>query len=205
MPQPRVIGILGGSFNPAHAGHRYISLQAMKRLGLDEIWWLVSPQNPLKSTKGMASFEERFESAVKAARHPRIHVTDFEQQHQTAYTAETLALLKQAYPYYRFIWVMGADNLTQIHRWKNWQQIFQQVPVAVYDRSPYTQKALRSKAALRYRQMRQPSELLAFSQAPAWSFIHGKRHPLSATFIRNLLGNQAHFRHNKDAVNAKRR
>lgn len=201
--KPRTIGILGGSFNPAHAGHRHISLEAMKRLGLDEVWWLVSPQNPLKSAKGMASFEERFASAAHAARHPRIKVSDFEQQNKTRYTAETLKQLTSLHPEFRFIWLMGADNLAQIHKWKNWRRIFERVPVAVYDRAGWSMRALHSKAAKQLWNHRQPAEKLKDSSAPAWAFLHGRRHPLSASFIRNLLGEKAFFWHNESAVNAR--
>ena len=199
MKRKRTIGILGGSFNPAHAGHRHISLEAMRQLKLDEVWWLVSPQNPLKSSAGMADFETRFESAVQMARHPRIHVSGFEQQMGTQYTAETLKLLTGMHPEYRFVWLMGADNLCQVHRWKNWEEIFRRVHVAVYDRRPHSLKAQQSRAAQRYRRFKQPPEKLANSALPAWTFLRGRLHPLSATHIRNLLGEKAFLLHNENA------
>lgn len=201
MPHnPRIIGILGGSFNPAHAGHVHLSREAMKALGLDGVWWLVSPQNPLKSSDGMADFATRFASAEQAAKsHPHIHVSDFEQAQATQYTADTLQLLVASHPDIRFVWLMGADNLAQIHRWRDWRQIFSTVRIAVYDRKPFTFKALRGRAAQIFAKQRVSSRALAASPLPAWCFIHGKRHPLSATLIRNLLGQKAFMGHNKDA------
>lgn len=185
----RTIGLLGGSFNPAHEGHLHISLQAMRRIGLDEVWWLVSPQNPLKSTADMASFEERFASAQAIAqRSPTIRVTDFENHLKSRYTADTLRELTLAYPHLRFVWIMGADNLAQVHKWHEWQSIFRQVHVAVYDRAPYTFKALAGRASQRFLYNRTtPAELLS-KPLPAWCFMFGVRHPLSATEIRKRLG-----------------
>lgn len=197
MSRPLTIGLLGGSFNPAHDGHLYISKQAKRRLGLDVVWWLVSPQNPLKSKDDMASFADRFASAEEVSRKsPFIHVSDFEEKNHTAYTADTLLKLTQAFPHYRFVWIMGADNLAQVHRWHDWQDIFARVPVAVYDRAPYTFKALCSRASQRFLYNRcQPEELLS-KPLPAWCFMHGKRHPLSATAIRKMLGKTSRLVHN---------
>lgn len=205
MPsKPRIIGLLGGSFNPAHAGHVHVSCEAMKRLGLDGVWWLVSPQNPLKSEEGMADFATRFASAQRAAKaHPRIHASDFEQVQNTCYTADTLKLLVETYPNIRFVWLMGADNLAQFHRWRDWRDIFATVRIAVYDRKPHTFKGLCGKAAQIFRSARVSPYDLTAKPLPAWCFIHGRRHPLSATLIRNLLGDKAFMRHNKDAVNGK--
>lgn len=186
--RPRTVGLLGGSFNPAHEGHFYISLQVMRRLKLDEVWWLVSPQNPLKSKDGMAPFEERFASAVKvASKSPYIHVSDFEQKTNSPYTADTLRNLVHFHPRTRFVWIMGADNLAQIHRWHEWEAIFRQVHVAVYDRSPYTYKALCGRASQRFLYARTAPEKLLSKPQPSWSFLHGRRHPLSATAIRKKL------------------
>lgn len=197
--RPRTIGLLGGSFNPAHDGHFYVSLQAMRRLGLDEVWWLVSPQNPLKSTDGMAPFADRFASAERiAGKSPHIHVSDFEQRFHTRYTADTLRQLQRKFPRLRFVWIMGADNLAQIHRWHEWEEIFRRVHVAVYDRAPYTLKALAGHASQRFSYTRcQPEELLQ-KPLPAWTFMLGKRHPLSATAIRKSLGKKAVIGHNKN-------
>ena len=192
MPTSRTIGILGGSFNPAHAGHMHLSREAIKALGLDGVWWLVSPQNPLKPQEGMASFAERFTSAERVAReYPYIHVSDFEQAHGTRYTADTLKQLVATFPDIRFVWLMGADNLAQIHRWQDWRDIFFTVRIAVYDRKPHTFKALNGKAARTFAKRRVPPRELAATSLPAWCFIHGRRHPLSATFIRKLLGQGA--------------
>jgi len=183
----RVIGLLGGSFNPAHAGHRHISEIALKRLGLDEIWWLVSPQNPLKPTGGMAPFADRLGGARAVARHPRIRVTGIEADLKTTFTAETLRQLVRRFPQHRFIWLMGADNLAQIHEWKDWTKIFNTVAVAVIARPSYCLRALASPAAHRFSRNRLPeseSGVLRLRRPPAWVFLVGPLHPLSATAIR---------------------
>ena len=113
----KTVGLLGGSFNPAHDGHRYISLQALKLLGVDEVWWLVSPLNPLKEAKDMASYDRRVAIAEQVSNHPRIKVSRIEQEIGTRYTADTLEKLRELYPDTAFVWLMGADNLTQFHRW----------------------------------------------------------------------------------------
>ena len=182
-----MIGLLGGSFNPAHEGHRHISLLALKRLRLDAVWWLVSPQNPLKPVTGMATFEQRLAGARAMARHPRIRVTGIEAQLATTYTAETLRKLRRRLPRIRFVWLMGADNLAQVHRWKDWQQIFHTVPVAVLARPTYCLRALASEAAHRFARNRVPesaSGLLGQRPPPAWTFLVGPLSPLSATAIR---------------------
>ena len=140
------IGLLGGSFNPAHRGHRRISRAALDALGLDEIWWLVSPGNPLKPAKGMAPFAQRFASARRMARGTRIRVTGIERDLGTVYTAETLAALVRLYPKSRFIWLMGADNLAQLHRWRDWRRIARLVPIAVATRPGYDGRALKAPA-----------------------------------------------------------
>ena len=132
------IGLFGGSFNPAHSGHLDLSLAALRHLGLDYVWWLVSPQNPLKPVNGMAPFAERFAGARAIARHPRLIVTDIETSLGTVYTAQTLRRLAARFPRLRFVWLMGADNLATIHRWRDWQDIFERVGVAVFDRPSYS-------------------------------------------------------------------
>jgi nicotinate-nucleotide adenylyltransferase len=139
-------GLLGGSFNPAHKGHRHISLAAMAALGLDEIWWLVSPGNPLKPQKTMAPLPARLASCRRAARGARIRVTAIERQLGTIYTVDTLALLLRRYPKRRFIWLMGADNLAQFHRWRDWRRIAALVPIAVVTRPGYDARALKAPA-----------------------------------------------------------
>lgn len=182
------IGLLGGSFNPAHRGHRHISLEALRRLDLDEVWWLVSPQNPLKPPKGMAPLEQRLAEARAAADHPHLRVTDLERVLDTVYTAETLSALVARFPGVRFVWIMGADNLVQVHRWQHWQEIFHLAPVAVFARPTYSLRALASKAARRFaRQRVNGSRIagLAAAEPPAWSFLHIRLDPLSATALRN--------------------
>ena len=184
---------MGGSFNPAHDGHRHISLQALHCLDLDEVWWLVAPQNPLKPTDGMAPFAERISGAAKVADHPAIRVSGLEARLGTRYTADTLAALVRRFPSVRFVWLMGADNLAQISRWDRWESIFRRVAVAVFDRSPYSYKSLAGKAARRFARQRLSARrglLLARVAPPAWVFLHLKRHPASATAIRRTLAGQ---------------
>ncbi len=126
------IGLLGGSFNPPHEAHRDISLTALRRLGLDRVWWLVSPKNPLKESSGLPGVEARVAAATKMARHPRIDVTGF--AGRSAYTIDLLAELKRRFPGVQFVWLMGADNLVQFHRWRAWEEIFALLPIAVFDR-----------------------------------------------------------------------
>ena len=140
------IGLVGGSFNPAHQGHRHISIEALKRLGLDEVWWLVSPQNPLKDKADMAPLAARLESARIAARHPRIRATAIESELGTTYTADTIEALTRNFPQHRFIWIMGADNLLQFSRWKRWRDIAREVPIAVMARGDYIGRARRAPA-----------------------------------------------------------
>lgn len=181
------IGLLGGSFNPAHEGHLHISLEAIKRLNLDHVWWLVSPQNPLKSSKDMAPLQDRLRYARSLVRHPRIHVSDIEQRLGTTYTANTLERLKSLLPHSRLIWLMGADNLQQFPNWKRWTDIVATVPLAVFDRNHYSLRGLTGKMATRFRHSRlsvQAAKALATKTAPAWVFISLRRHPASATEIR---------------------
>jgi nicotinate-nucleotide adenylyltransferase len=183
----RRVGLLGGSFNPAHDGHRHISVAALKRLALDEVWWLVTPQNPLKPERGMAPIEDRIATARAAARHPRIRVTDIERGLGTRFTADTLRALAGRYPGLAFVWLMGADNLAEIARWKDWEAIFELVPIAVFDRPSYAYKALAGKAARRFAKCRLDSRKagkLATMRPPAWVFLRSTRHPASATRIR---------------------
>ena len=187
----RRIGILGGSFNPAHRGHVHISKQALKVLQLDEVWWMVSPQNPLKSTEGMADLSDRIESAQSIAQDRRIRVTDIEIELGTTYTAETLIKLKATYPKARFVWLMGADNLMQIPKWRDWQGIFKTVPIAIFTRPTYTNRALAGFAAqrfARYRVKENRAHRLSIMQAPAWSFLNIKPDAISATRVRAGIG-----------------
>jgi len=185
--QGQVIGLLGGSFNPAHDGHRHIALEALRRLGLDWVWWLVSPQNPLKSITEMAPLRDRMASAARKARHPRMVVTAVESDLGTVYSAETLRRLALLFPGQRFVWLMGADNLGQIARWRAWQSLYDRAAVAVFARAPYSGKALHGQAALRFRAARLPDgacRSLAWHKRPAWVFLRTRLHPASATAIR---------------------
>lgn len=185
---PRMrVGILGGSFNPAHEGHLHISLIALRRLGLHCVLWMVSVQNPLKSAQDMASLETRTGKAADMTGHPRILVTDIEQRLNTRYTVDTLTALRRRWPGVRFVWLMGADNLMQLPRWRAWNRILRLMPVAVLDRTGGGVKALHGKAAIRYHSRRIPPEQglhLALRKAPAWTFIACRRHGASSTAIR---------------------
>ncbi|MZR29418.1 nicotinate-nucleotide adenylyltransferase [Sneathiella litorea] len=186
------IGLLGGSFNPAHDGHRQISLAALRLLDLDQIWWLVSPQNPLKSAEGMAEYEERLAAAEKIAHHSRIRVSDFEARIGEQRTVRTLAALKVTFPQHRFVWLMGADNMVQLPKWQHWERIMELVPVAIFNRPGYTYKALNGKVAYKYRNQRVLNGLtgdhrrqLADIPPPAWTFLTETTIKLSSTQIRN--------------------
>lgn len=182
------IGLLGGSFNPAHDGHRYISVTALKRLGLDHVWWLVSPLNPLKSKEGMAPFAERVAMAKKVARHPRIHVSTIENRLHTRFTVDTLERLQKLAPATQFVWLMGADNLAQFPLWHRWEDIMRTVPLAIFDRDHYSLRGMAGKMAYRFRHSRMSvgaAKAIATEKPPAWIFITLRRHPLSATKIRN--------------------
>lgn len=182
----RRVGLLGGSFNPAHEGHVHISREAMKRLGLDEIWWLVSPQNPLKPLKGMAPLTDRLATARALAPGANILVGDLESAMGTTRTANVVRALVQRYPRLTFVWLMGADNLEQFPRWWRWTRIFHTVRVAVIDRSPYAYRALAGTVAMRYKARRtKPSRAIFAKEPPAWSYLAIRRHGASATAIRN--------------------
>lgn len=182
----RCIGLLGGSFDPAHQGHVHITLEALKRFGLDEVWWLVSPGNPLKS-RGPAPMALRLARARAVMQHPRVRISEFEVRAGTRYTAETLRALRMCYPQARFTWLMGADNLAQIHRWKDWEQIFQTVPIGVLARPGERIAARTAPAARIYRHALlkgRRARLLAQAQAPAWAFINMPMRDISSTQLR---------------------
>ena len=183
------IGLLGGSFNPAHRGHRRISLAAIDALGLDEVWWLVSPGNPLKSADGMAPFEARLSSARRLARCAPIRVSDFEQRAGTRYTVDTLTKLVGRHPQNRFIWLMGQDILPEFHRWKQWRKIAQILPIAVIPRPGYDGRARAARAMgwLRgfVRPARQAKQWTQWS-APAIILLRLPPDTTSATRLRAL-------------------
>ena len=188
LPGPgQRIGLLGGSFNPAHLGHRQISREALRRLGLDQIWWLVSRQNPLKSSSETAPLDRRLAAARSAAKDPRIRIAALETALGTVYTADTLAALTRRFPRVGFVWLMGADNLVQVSDWRDWPEIFETVTVAVFDRAPYSLRALAATAARRYARYRlaeSAARTLAARTPPAWVFIHHRLSPRSSSRLR---------------------
>ena len=182
----RRIGLLGGSFDPAHQGHVHITLEALKRFDLDEIWWLVSPGNPLK-TRGPAPMARRMARAKAVMQHPRVHISGIEAQLNTRYTAQTLRALRQRFPFARFTWLMGADNLAQFHLWKDWQEIMQTVPVGVLARPGDRIKGRTAPAAQIYRHALlkgRRARLLSHAQAPAWAFVNVPMQDISSTELR---------------------
>lgn len=186
----QVIGLLGGSFDPAHAGHVHITRAALKRFGLDRVWWLVSPGNPLKS-HGPGPMAARMAGARAIMQHPRVTITDIEARLGTVATADTIATLKALYPGVRFVWLMGADNLAQLHHWHNWRSIMEAVPVGVLARPDERISARLSPAARiygRYRISGLASHTLARSTAPAWCFVNIPMVDLSSTLIRQRRG-----------------
>ncbi|MFZ1741783.1 MAG: nicotinate-nucleotide adenylyltransferase [Pontixanthobacter sp.] len=180
-------GLLGGSFNPAHGGHRRVSLFALEALGLDEVWWLVSPGNPLKPKRGMAPLSARFRSAMVQARRAPIKVSAIEQQLATRFTVDTISKLQRRYPKREFVWLMGADNLAQFHRWRHWRQIARTIPIAVIARPGYDDKAFASPAMAwlrRYRVSAARFKNGAIGSAPALVTLHFDPDSRSATAIR---------------------
>lgn len=181
------IGLLGGSFNPPHAAHRQISLAALKRLGLDQVWWLVSPGNPLKDAGKAPDLKARIEAARAVARHPRIVVTGFEGARRSAYTIDTIRFLKRRYPSVDFVWLMGADNLASFHRWRAWEELLGLVPIAVLDRPGYRLKARASRAAQRFAFAaldETDAHGLAGMEPPAWTLLTLPLSSLSSTRLR---------------------
>lgn len=180
------IGLLGGSFDPPHRGHVHISKVALKRFNLDQVWWLVSPGNPLKAD-APAPIVDRMAACRVISDHPRIKITDFEARIGTKYTAETLAVLFDKRQGAKFVWLMGADNLAQFHRWQQWQWIMRNVPVGVIARPGDRRAARRSKAAKiydGYRLRGAQSALLADAKLPAWCFINAPMLDVSSSAIR---------------------
>jgi nicotinate-nucleotide adenylyltransferase len=179
-----VIGLLGGSFDPAHGGHVHITREALKRMGLDRVWWLVSPGNPLK-LKGPAPLADRMARARAVMRDPRVVVSDLETRLGTRYTAETLERLAAIYPGVRFVWLMGADNLGQFHRWERWEDILRMVPVGVLARPGWGVRARMSKAARIYSgDLVDRGEVLRVRNAPAWCFVNLPMDGSSSSAIR---------------------
>jgi len=183
------IGLFGGSFNPAHRGHLMVALYALKRLKLDWVWWLVSPQNPLKDPHETGEYCGRLTFTRRIARHPRFIVTDLEKQIGSRTTAETLAALAPALRRAKFVWIMGADSLANLHNWNDWTEIPETLPLAVLARPGYSIRALSGRAALRYARTRLPAATAASlpgSKPPTWVFLQMPLRPESSTAIRAI-------------------
>lgn len=186
-----VVGLFGGSFNPPHDGHRLVADIALRRLALDQLWWMVTPGNPLKSHRALAPLSERLALCEDFAEDPRIRVTAFERTLGSTYTAQVLAAIRARNPKVRFIWIMGADNLKNFHRWQNWEKIARTFPIAVVDRPGATLSFLSSKMARTFDYARideDDAPLLGHMAAPAWTFLHGPRSMLSSTVLRRQKG-----------------
>jgi nicotinate-nucleotide adenylyltransferase len=182
------VGLFGGSFNPPHAGHVLLAEIALRRLQLDQLWWIVTPGNPLKSLKELMPLKDRLAACEKLAEDPRIKVTAFEAAHRIRYTQDTLKLVKSRNPDVHFVWLMGADNLKNFHQWQNWQRIATTFPLAVIDRPGATLSYISSKMAKTFDYARVDEDdapRLARMKAPAWTFIHGPRSSLSSSAIRS--------------------
>jgi nicotinate-nucleotide adenylyltransferase len=187
------IGLFGGTFDPPHEAHLGACLLAMKRLALDEVWWLVTPGNPLKDTRGLAPLDDRIAAARTLARHPRIVVTGLEAGIGVRFTYDTIRHLVTRCPGVDFVWIMGADNLRTFHRWQNWRRIAALVPIAVVDRlgpSLYALGSVAAQALGRFRLPERDAALLPRRRAPAWVFLHGLKSPLSSTALRALRQSQ---------------
>jgi nicotinate-nucleotide adenylyltransferase len=180
------VGLLGGSFDPPHAGHVHLTRQALRAFGLDHVWWLVSPGNPLKR-EGPAPLDRRMAAARRIMRHPRVQITDAEARLGTQVTADTLEALIALYPWVRFTWLMGADNLATIHRWERWPEIFARVPVGVISRpgDPIWARTAHAARLFRDHRLRAPAApLLGRATPPAWCYLRGPQIDVSSTAIR---------------------
>jgi len=186
--RPITTGLLGGSFNPAHGGHRRITRLAIEALGLDEAWWLVSPGKPLKPETGMASLTARLASARRQAGNARIRVTAIERELNTRYTVDTLVALARRFPKRRFVWLMGADNLAQFHRWRDWRRIARTMPIAVVARPGYDAAALASPAMAWLGRFRRPVSSIRNRErwrAPTLVLLRFDPDPRSASVLRD--------------------
>ena len=191
------VGLFGGSFNPPHAGHALVAEIALRSLGLDQLWWMVTPGNPLKSGRTIAPLGERLALSEQIAEDPRIKVTAFEAAYNVRYTADTLALVRGRNPGVDFVWVMGADNLAGFHHWDRWRDIALTMPIAVIDRPGSTLAFISSVMARTFdyaRVAERDAARLAQMRAPAWTFIHGPRSSLSSTALRAAAANEPRTR-----------
>ena len=188
------VALFGGSFDPPHEGHHQLSLAALRALGLDAVWWLVSPQNPLK-THQPQDMAQRLDACRKLARHPKIFVSDEENRLGTQYAIDTVRQLKARHHGVHFVWLMGSDSLASLHRWKQWQELVQEIPLVIYPRPGTTLKALSSKAAQRFQAHRiDPAQAASFKNlsAPAWMILSGKHSDLSSSALRQNEGALKH-------------
>ena len=187
------VGLLGGSFNPAHPGHLHVAQTALRALRLDQVWLLVSPGNPLKPAAGMGTLATRLQAARGIADGRRVIATDIERHLRTRYTLDTVRALRRLFPRVRFVWLIGADNLTQLPRWRRWMDIVRAVPFAVLPRPTYTRAALASQAARRLSPFRRPARegpRLADRAAPAWVSVGGRQNTMSATALRKAAAGE---------------
>lgn len=182
------IGLFGGTFDPPHQAHLAACLLAMKRLGLDRVWWMVTPGNPLKDTRHLAPLEQRLAAVRAMTRHPRIAVTGFEADIGTRYTYDTISYVLRRCPGAHFVWIMGADNLRSFARWEKWRRIADMIPIAVVDRlgpSLYASQGIAGQAMAASRIPEAKARSLPLRKPPAWVFLHGLKSPLSSTALRN--------------------
>lgn len=185
------IGLLGGSFNPPHDGHLHISITAINRLGLDKLWWVVTPGNPLKSGADLPGLTERIALAEAVATHPAISVTGFEAALPSPYAVDTVRFLRRRFPATFFVWIMGGDNLAQFHRWRNWTALFRTLPILVLDRPRARLRALASPAARRFSASRLPDSAasrLPLMRAPAWIYMSLPLRDISSSALRAKTG-----------------
>jgi len=191
----RRIALQGGSFNPPHRAHLAVARTALARLGVDEVWWLVSPANPLKRAADLAPFDERLAAArALAAAEPRIVVTGFEAARRLTYTIDTARFVHRARPGVRFVFLMGADNLAGLHRWRDWRALARLMPIAIVDRPGASFAAMSAPAAIAFSRHRLPERLagaLADRPPPAWVFLHAPRDPISSTELRRAAKDRA--------------
>lgn len=184
------IGLLGGSFNPAHDGHYEISMAALKTLNLETVWWLVSPGNPLKNPSIYKPYTDRITQARKIADDARIVVSNFEQRRKLQYTIDTLTILIDEHPAVDFVWLMGSDSLQTFHKWKRWRDIFTTMPIAVFNRPGAENAADTTLAAQDFASFRLPENAahqLPGKEAPAWVFVSSTANPQSSTELRNNI------------------